>query len=209
MCSGQICAALVWWQHPAAPGERGHTSPAQWVRGGRAVGKYPGIASLYLTQLWSMNDHYDVMTLKIEQSGNMRTEYLYEFVMVKNPLSLLFIIGVCKPIYFISLNLRHHQDCLNISTLSLSDNICPCYKQLNVKGIHSFLTKKILSDQDPKPVGDNNPDIELGERRSNLWQSANGLYWSVYFVSMSDWFASIRQTARSSLSAFCMYNTWL
>ena len=45
-----------------------------------------------------MNDHYDVMTLKIEQSGNMRTEYLYEFVMVKNPLSLLFIIGVYKPI---------------------------------------------------------------------------------------------------------------
>ena len=41
-----------------------------------AMGKYPGIASLYLTQLWSMNDHYDVMTLKIEQSGNMRTEYL-------------------------------------------------------------------------------------------------------------------------------------
>ena len=124
--------------------------------------------------------------------------------MVKNPLSLLFIIGVCKPIYFISLNLRHHQDCLNISTLSLSDNICPCYKQLNVKGIHSFLTKKILSDQDPKPVGDNNPDIELGERRSNLWQSANGLYWSVYFVSMSDWFASFdRQLDHHFLLSVC------
>ena len=128
--------------------------------------------------------------------------------MVKNPLSLLFMIGVCKPIYFISLNLRHHQDCLrnirNISTLSLSDNICPCYKQLNVKGIHSFLTKKILSDQDPKPVGDNNPDIELGERRSNLWQSANSLYWSVYFVSMSDWFASFdRQLDHHFLLSVC------
>lgn len=130
-----------------------------------AMGKYPGIVSLYLTQLWSMNDHYDVMTLKIEQSGNMRTEYL----------------------------------------LTLSDNnILPCNKQLNVKGIHSFLTKKILSDQDPKPVGDNNPDIELGERRSNLWQSANGLYWSVYFVSMSDWFASFdRQLDHHFLLSVC------
>ena len=31
--------------------------------------------------------------------------------MVKNPLSLLFIIGVCKSIYFVSIKLRHHQDC--------------------------------------------------------------------------------------------------
>ena len=45
-----------------------------------AMGKYPGIVSLYLTQLWSMNDHYDVMTLKIEQSGNMRTEYLCQII---------------------------------------------------------------------------------------------------------------------------------
>ena len=78
-----------------------------------------------------MNDHYDVMTLKIEQSGNMRTEYLYEFVMVKNPLSLLFIIGVCKPIYFVSLNLRHHQfpsaqDFKRYSSIKYGHNaLCP------------------------------------------------------------------------------------
>ena len=29
-----------------------------------------------------MNDHYDVMTLKIEQSGNMRTEYLYSLCQI-------------------------------------------------------------------------------------------------------------------------------
>ena len=163
MCSGQICAALVWWQHPAAPGERGHTSPAQWVRGGRGHGQI----SRHSEPL-SYTTLIDEWPLWCDDPQN-RTKWEHE------------------------------------NWISLSDNnILPCNKQLNVKGIHSFLTKKILSDQDPKPVGDNNPDIELGERRSNLWQSANGLYWSVYFVSMSDWFASFdRQLDHHFLLSVC------
>ena len=42
--------------------------------------------------------------------------------MVKNPLSLLFIIGVCKPIYFVSINLK---DIINFLLLRISSVTVP------------------------------------------------------------------------------------
>ena len=73
-------------------------------------------------------------------------------------------------------------------------SVYPCHEQLNVKGIHSRLTKKLYSDQDPKPVDDNNPYIELEQRRSNTWQLSKGSVCSeltsFHYFCINVWFAT-------------------
>ena len=62
--------------------------------------------------------------------------------MVKIPLSLLFIIRVCKPIYFVSLKLRHHQDCwISIIWFYIKTGRVQTWKNFNPLG---FLKKNRL-----------------------------------------------------------------